>query len=100
MTLIPYTQDVMGWAWSILATPTQKLVLLALAERADNGGLCCPSLTHLATATGLSRSSVVRSLDQLEEAQFIERERGHTGKSTRYRLRVDREAAAAVMEHA
>jgi predicted transcriptional regulator len=71
-----------------VASP-QKLVILALAERADDGGTCWPSLTHLAEMTGLVRSTVALALIGLEDTRPIVRDRGGSAKSTRYRLLMD-----------
>ena len=74
------------WAWALQVAPPQKLVILALAERADDGGTCWPSLTHLTAMTGLVRSTVALALIGLEDAHLIVRDRGGSAKSTRYRL--------------
>ncbi len=74
------------WAWALRVTPPQKLVILALAERADDSGACWPSLAHLTEMTGLVRSTVAVALTGLEEARLISRDRGGAGRSTRYRL--------------
>jgi len=74
------------WAWALRVTPPQKLVILALVERADDSGTCWPSLTHLSEMTGLVRSTIAVALTRLEEARLIARDRGRAGRSTRYRL--------------
>ena len=74
------------WAWALRVTPPQKLVILALAERADDSGACWPSLTYLTDMTGLVRSTIAVALTGLEEARLIARDRGGAGRSTRYRL--------------
>jgi len=74
------------WAWALRVTPPQKLVILALAERADDSGVCWPSLTHLTEMTGLVRSTIAVALTGLEEGRLIVRDRGGSGRSTRYRL--------------
>jgi hypothetical protein len=84
------------WAWALSVTPTQKLVITALAERADSEGRCFPSLTHLTGMTGLARSTVAAALDELEAAHWIVRVRGGGRKSTRYQLLL-RESGAVAM---
>ena len=74
------------WAWALQITPPRKLVILALAERADDSGTCWPSLTRLSEMTGLVRSTIAVALTGLEEARLIARDRGRAGRSTRYRL--------------
>ena len=71
-------------------SPTNKLVLLTLATWANPAtGECWPSLTSLATATELSRSSVCRSLADLESRGCIRRDRTIGGRgdvTTRYKI--------------
>ena len=71
-------------------SPTNKLVLLTLATWANPAtGECWPSLTSLATATELSRSSVCRSLADLESRGHIRRDRTIGGRgdvTTRYKI--------------
>ena len=62
-----------------------RLVALVLSTHMDrNGASCFPSLTTLERETGLSRKTVWKSIDKLEEAGLLTRERGR-GRSTRYR---------------
>ncbi|MGB5741636.1 MAG: helix-turn-helix domain-containing protein, partial [Sedimenticolaceae bacterium] len=35
----------MNWAWRQTLTPTLKLVLMALADSADDQGVCWPSVS-------------------------------------------------------
>jgi DNA-binding transcriptional MocR family regulator len=71
------------WAFTQrLDNPTAKLVLLALADHADSNGLCWPSISRIEQRTGLSRSSVIRALADLEERRLIARtRRGPTSNS-------------------
>jgi hypothetical protein len=67
-------------------TPEAKLVGHTLAMRMDAEGDCFPSLTRLEADTGLSRTTVCLSLNELEEKGRLIRERTDDGKSaTRYR---------------
>jgi DNA-binding MarR family transcriptional regulator len=77
------------WAWALPVAPPQKIVILALAERADDGGACCPSLSELTDMTGLARSTVAVALNALEAAELIARERGGATRSTEYRLMME-----------
>lgn len=91
------------WAWEREGvTPAGKLVLLALADNANEstGWIAWPSLTNLAKRSNLSRQGVVNALGQLEELSLIERLPPHESrraevefgitekKSTIYRLLV------------
>lgn len=62
---------------------TQKLVLLALADWANDEGLCWPSISRLAVKSGLTSRSVQKSIRSLEETGFIKREEVF-GKGNRY----------------
>ena len=75
------------WAWGRHGlTPAQRLVLLALAEYADdNGERCFPSLGLLERMTELSRRGITKALNGLDGA-LIERDRGGPRRATRYRL--------------
>ena len=78
------------WAWSQGVAPSAKLVLLCLAEHADDGGHCWPSLRRIADLTGLSHATVTRCLTDLEASGLVVRNRGKggQGRKTRYRLTV------------
>jgi hypothetical protein len=65
--------------------PVQKLLLYALASRADSGGRCWPSVDRLCRDTGLSRRAVQTHLGLLIARRVIER-MTHVGRSSEYRL--------------
>ena len=53
-------------------SPAQKLVLLALADHAnDEDQLCWPSLNHLSKKTGMDRGTIWRSIQKLETLGLI-----------------------------
>jgi predicted Rossmann fold nucleotide-binding protein DprA/Smf involved in DNA uptake len=56
----------MTWAWQQKVSPTQKLVLLALADRADEFRNCEASLTRLISETGLTLEQIGRAMAKLE----------------------------------
>ena len=62
---------------------TQKLVLLALADWANDEGLCWPSISRLAVKASLTSRGVQKSIRSLEDMGFIRREEV-TGKGNRY----------------
>lgn len=64
-------------------TPTHKLVLLALADWANDEGLCWPSIDKLCTKSGLKRRSVQMAIQSLEQAGFLKREE-IIGKGCKY----------------
>jgi hypothetical protein len=74
-----------------------RMTLLALADNANDRGLCWPSTAHLAGKTGLSRRTVFRVLAQLSEEGLIERlARTHpSGAQAASAYRIDVEALRA-----
>jgi len=64
-------------AWkTAVADPKAKLVLLKLADNANDKGVAWPKVETIAADTGLSRRSVYRALDWLEDAGIVTRNRG------------------------
>lgn len=88
------SMDAARWAWQRPVTPTEKLVLLALAHHVHGRSpraTCYPSLARLRAMTGLSRSSVCRLLDGLasdepERRALIRRQTRGGRRSTVYEL--------------
>jgi DNA-binding FadR family transcriptional regulator len=63
-------------AWHIAVPPRDKLVLLALADHAnDEDFTCFPSIRHLAEKCCMDRATVFRALASLEEHGLIRRKR-------------------------
>ena len=62
---------------------TQKLVLLSLADWANDEGLCWPSINRLAIKTSMAGRSVQRIIRDLESMGFINRDEV-LGKGNRY----------------
>lgn len=56
--------------------PTQKLILLALADHADDQGRCYPSISRLCRRTGLKERAIQSNLKALEIAGLISIVRG------------------------
>lgn len=78
------------WAWETKLPGTRKLVLLALADMADEHNSCYPGQERLAEMTSMAVSTVRRSLGELERDGLIVRARRSrqdgTRTSDRYRL--------------
>ena len=51
---------------------TVKIVLLKLADNANDNGKCWPSIPRIAHETELSERSVIRALDNLKESNLIQ----------------------------
>ena len=64
--------EALNWAWSVPdVSPAQKLVLLALANYADERGKCWPSIRTVSERTCLARRTVSRSLETLGKAGLV-----------------------------
>jgi biotin operon repressor len=62
----------MSWAWQQdCPTPTAKLVLLKLADNANDAGECWPSLATIARHCGVERNTVWRVIRQLAERGLV-----------------------------
>lgn len=60
------------WAWEQKISPSEKLVLLVIADHADDqGGSAFPSLERMAQRTGLSRRTVIRAVQALANAGLV-----------------------------
>jgi hypothetical protein len=66
---------------------TQKLVLLALADWANDEGLCWPSIDRVAKKSSLKKRAVQLAIRSLEEMQFIRREEV-IGKGNKYWIQI------------
>ena len=66
---------------------TQKLVLLALADWANDEGLCWPSIERVAKKSSLKKRAVQLAIRSLEEMQFIRREEV-IGKGNKYWINI------------
>jgi len=80
----------MNWAWRQALTPALKLVLMALADAADDQGVCWPSVSTLAKKCTVSTRTVQRSLRVLIHSGLLIAEtrqrRDGSSTSNRYRL--------------
>jgi biotin operon repressor len=63
---------VMSWAWEQeCPTATTKLVLLKLADNANDAGVCWPSMATIAQHCGIARETVVRTIKTLADAGLL-----------------------------
>ena len=83
---------VLASAWRTrCASHTQKLILLNLADHANDCGVCWPSTKRIAEQCGLSRQTVISQLKGMEAAGLIAvtRTGGGLKNPNRYRLIVE-----------
>jgi hypothetical protein len=71
--------------WPIQMPPTQKSVLMSLADNANDHGVCWPALETIQMRTCLARSTVIEAIKWLEAHGLLAAER-QPGKSTRYQV--------------
>ncbi|MBS1674100.1 MAG: helix-turn-helix domain-containing protein [Actinobacteria bacterium] len=80
------------WAWELPLKSTDKFVLIALADLADEKHSCYPGQKALAAMTGASEVTVRRAIARMEEQGLLTREerRNEAGykSSDRYFLQV------------
>lgn len=63
--------DATRWAWMQRITATRKLVLLSLADRADEKSVAYPSVARMAKDTCLDRKTIMGAITDLEESGLI-----------------------------
>ena len=84
----------MSKVWELDLPSTQKLVLLAMADHAnDFGRQCFPSIEHLAWKSGCSERSVQRLIRELEAVGIVvttRRSRGGRNKVNQYWIRPEK----------
>ncbi len=51
--------------------PIEKLVMLCLADNANNEGVCFPSINTIAQKSGLSKKSVIDNIAKLEDKKLL-----------------------------
>ena len=56
--------------------PTERLIMLALADHADDDGRCYPSIQRLCQRTGLSERAVRTNLRALEKSGYVRTKKG------------------------
>lgn len=76
---------VMAAIWELTMLPTDKLVMLALADCANDEGHCWPSIATVARKSGTSERSVQRAIRRAEEAGLLRREEV-IGKGCKYNI--------------
>jgi len=80
----------MNWAWHQDIKPVPKLILMALADAADDQGICWPSVATIAIKVGVSTRTVRRVMQTLIRRELLSAEQRYRSdgscSSNRYRL--------------
>ena len=83
----------MNWAWRQNLPSTAKLVLLALADAADDEGNCWPSVATIARKAGVTTRTVRRVMETLTNRRLLTAEPRYRSdgscSSNRYRLSLE-----------
>lgn len=81
-------------------TQSETLVLLALADHADESGECWPSVDRVAEKARIKRRAAQRVIGKLEDSGLIEvdRSRNGRGQTSRYTLHVEHPIEKGVRE--
>jgi len=83
----------MNWAWQQQLSLTPKLILMALADAANDHGICWPSVSTVATKCCVSVRTVRRVMQKLLERRLMLSEQRYrkdgSCSSNRYRLRLE-----------
>ena len=82
-----------------VGNPLRKLVLIKLADNANDQGECWPSYQHIADQCEIGRSTVKLHIRELEKAGFLRREyrrKGELNQSNLFHLSLDGGAASAL----
>lgn len=77
--------DATRWAWQQSLRPTEKLVLLSLADRADELHSCYPSLTRVSQDTGLDIKTVRKVIHELVSRNILAAQES-PGRGYKYQL--------------
>lgn len=82
-----------------VGNPLRKLVLIKLADNANDSGECWPSYQHIADQCEISRTTVKVHIRELEKAGFLRREfrrNGELNQSNIFHLSLEGGAVAAL----
>src|SRR3990167_3409781 len=70
----PVSNKAQAWAWQVEIGGVAKFVLVALADHADDKGICWPGARGLAAKCGVTERTIRANLKQLAEQGLIEAE--------------------------
>lgn len=76
---------IMALCWPLVMPPTQKSVLISLADNANDAGDCWPSINTICNRTCFGRTAVIDAIKWLEEKGALVAHRGN-GRHSKYKL--------------
>jgi len=86
----PYEHAAMNWAWAQTLPPSSKLILMSLADAADETGLCWLRIKVVAKKSGVSERTVQRVIKDFERDNVLIVQRHYRDNGTQisnlYRL--------------
>lgn len=74
----------MSQVWELEISQSEKIVLLSLADQANDDGFCWPSIPTIARRCSLTERGVYKIIARLEESGFLQRSDNAYGKSNLY----------------
>ena len=84
-----------SWAWEQKVSRAEKIVLVNLADRANEQGQCWPSFQRIADDCGLDRRTVIRAVANLAKRRLVSKKK-RRNTSTQYVLRATNDTAPLV----
>ncbi|HER1245381.1 TPA: helix-turn-helix domain-containing protein [Salmonella enterica subsp. salamae serovar 48:z:e,n,x,z15] len=74
------------WAWSLELKASQKLLMLSLADRADESHCCYPSIQRLVKDTGMDKKTISKWVGQMIDDGLITDTGERKGKTKQVRV--------------
>lgn len=90
---------IMAACWPLEIPPTQKFVLIALADNANDAGFCWPSIDTICERTSFGRTAVIAAIRWLEQGGYLVANRTN-GRKTTYTITVGDQSARRTGEQA
>ena len=84
----------MNWAFGLELKPVKKVILLALADSADDDGRCWPGKKYLAKKCSVAEKTITRQIEDLQAmglVKVIHRKQGEWNKTNLYQLNLQAE---------
>ena len=89
----------MNWAFGLELKPVKKVILLALADSADDDGRCWPGKKYLARKCSVAEKTITRQVEELQAmglVKVIHRKQGEWNKTNLYQLNLQADVVNSV----